>query len=83
MKKDLFGKTPRVGDRIVFNPPKYKGLVYGIFCGYSETGNPKINKIFDKDHEESPNMRTVGEDITRKGYYIITTNFVIVNENKF
>jgi len=25
-KVDIFGNTPEVGDIIVFNPPKYKGL---------------------------------------------------------
>lgn len=42
MKKDIFGIEPKIGDIIVFNPPKYKGLVYGKCIGFTKVGLPII-----------------------------------------
>ena len=42
-KPDICGNTPVYGDYAAFNPPYYKGLVYGEIVGFAEsTGNPII-----------------------------------------
>ncbi len=33
-RKDIFGIEPELGDTIVYNPAKHKGLVYGICVGF-------------------------------------------------
>lgn len=33
---DIFGTPLTVGDKVVFNPPKYKGLVHGEIVGYGK-----------------------------------------------
>lgn len=33
---DIFGQPLFVGDKVVFNPPKYKGLAHGEIVGYGE-----------------------------------------------
>lgn len=76
MKTDMFGKTPKVDDRIVFNPPKYKGLVYGECIGFTESGLPKV---------KVENIKSVGywalkRYMEKQGYYASKTGFVIVNE---
>lgn len=45
IKKDLFGNTPKIGDIIVFNPPKYKGLVYSSIIGFTKAGLPQVENI--------------------------------------
>ena len=45
MKKDIFNKTPKIGDTIVFNPPKYKGVMSSIIVGFSKAGLPMVNHI--------------------------------------
>lgn len=34
MRPDIFGVIPQVGDKIIFNPPRYKGLAYGVCTGF-------------------------------------------------
>lgn len=42
-KPDICGNIPVYGDYAAFNPPYYKGLVYGEIVGFVEsTGNPII-----------------------------------------
>ena len=42
-KPDICGNIPVYGDFAAFNPPYYKGLVYGEIVGFVEsTGNPII-----------------------------------------
>jgi hypothetical protein len=45
IKPDLFGNIPKVGDVIGFNPPRYKGLVYGTIIGFSKSGCPHIGDV--------------------------------------
>jgi hypothetical protein len=39
--QDKLGKNLAVGDRVVFNPPSYKGLIFGNIMGFS----PKMVKL--------------------------------------
>lgn len=46
---DIFNNIPEIGDIIVYNPPKYKGLIYGTCVGFAASGLPKLKvdeKIF-------------------------------------
>lgn len=43
IQKDIFGIQPEIGDIIIFNPPRYKGLVYGRCIGFMASGLPKVN----------------------------------------
>jgi len=42
-RKDIFGIEPELGDTIVYNPAKHKGLVYGICVGFSTSGLPQVS----------------------------------------
>lgn len=49
-QNDIFNNVPEIGDIIVYNPPKYKGLIYGTCVGFASSGLPKIEideTIFD------------------------------------
>jgi hypothetical protein len=76
IRQDMFGVTPVIGDIIVFNPPKNKGLISGVCVGFSEAGLPKLN--FDPDTRIK---HTVYFDITVKGFYTPKTGFVIHRES--
>ena len=74
IQKDLFGKEPKVGDIIVFNPPSYKGLTYGTCIDFNKnTGNPILENL---------NRQTgVYEGLNSKqGKYSPKTGFVIVKD---
>ena len=43
IRKDILGREPKVGDVIAFNPPAYKGLVFGEVLSFSKVGLPEIN----------------------------------------
>lgn len=42
-RKDLAGKEVSVGDIIAYNPPYYKGLVFGVITGFAKSGLPQIH----------------------------------------
>jgi signal peptidase I len=76
MKTDIFDKEPKIGDRIVFNPPDYKGLVYGVCIGFSKAGLPKV-KV---ENISSFGFWALKNYMEKQGYYTPKTEFVIVNE---
>ena len=47
IRKDILGREPKVGDVIAFNPPAYKGLVFGEVLSFSKvcayTGKLQFN----------------------------------------
>jgi len=43
IRKDILGNTPKLGDKVAFNPPRRKGLIWGTVVGFSSTGLPKLN----------------------------------------
>lgn len=71
IRADIFGVEPKIDDIIVFNPPRYKGLVYGECIGFSEVGLPKVTNI--KPYIPS----NLEYDIDKKGYCTPKTGFVV------
>lgn len=49
IRADVAGVVPAVGDRIAFNPPRYKGTLYGECVGFSKVGLPQIKCISNED----------------------------------
>ena len=70
VRKDIFGNVPQIGDTIVFNPPSYKGLVWGKCSGYTNCGLPKITS--------KTNISSINHKIEMDGYYAPRTEFVVV-----
>lgn len=42
IRKDIIGNVPQIGDTIAFNPPAYKGLVFGKILSFSKSGLPEV-----------------------------------------
>ena len=75
-KKDIFGIEPKVGDILIFNPPKYKGLLYGTCIGFTDAGCPKVNKI-NGDELNNGYTFLLSIDKANSVYYSIKTDFCI------
>lgn len=73
IRKDIVNQTPEIGDTIIFNPPKYKGMVVGECIGFSNTGLPKIK--CNLDDCSWGNMRW---EMEHNGCYTPKTGFVCV-----
>lgn len=69
-KKDIFGNVPKIGDIIVYNPPKYKGLIYGTCIGFTQAGCPKINKLNYVNNNQT-------HDYVENGFLSVKADFVI------
>lgn len=41
-RPDIFSIVPNIGDYIVYNPPRYKGLRIGVCVGFAKSGLPFI-----------------------------------------
>lgn len=70
VNKDIFDNIPEVGDIIVFNPPKYKGINYGTCIGFTNAGCPKIGNL-NWEHYR------INYEIKEKGFYSVKTSFII------
>lgn len=70
IKRDIFGNIPNVGDIIIFNPPSYKGLVFGECIGFTNAGVPKVIG-------EMINRSSMSWEFRQKGCYSVKTNFAI------
>ncbi len=44
--KDIFGYELRIGDRVAFNPPNYKGLITGTVVAFT----PKMVRVSYNDN---------------------------------
>ena len=42
VRQDNLGKTPKVGDKIAYNPPYYKGLEIYTVTGFAKSGLPYL-----------------------------------------
>lgn len=72
IRKDIFGREPQIGDMLVFNPPKYKGLVSGICIGFkSASGLPIVGDL-------SQPVGAYDQDENGNRVYTPKTGFVIV-----
>jgi hypothetical protein len=73
IKTDLFLRTPKIGDIIVFNQPYLKGvLIHGACVGFTSAGCPKINDI-DMSNFGVGNK----EHYAEKGFYSVKNQFLI------
>ena len=70
IRKDILGRTPEIGDVIVFNPPWYKELVHGVCHGFTTTGLPKVVDL--------PNTSGMSWRVEQDGFYTPKTGFVVV-----
>lgn len=70
IQKDIFGVEPEIGDLIVYNPPKYKGLIVAKCVGFASSGLPEleIDKVKNWFYTGQPNSN---------GYYTPKTGFVV------
>ena len=74
IRKDILGVTPQIGDTIIYNPPHYKGLVYGICVGFSKVGLPLVDI-------DNPNNNYLGNKTD--GFYSPKTGFTVTKANNF
>jgi len=70
VRKDILKQTPEIGDIIVFNPPQYKGLVYGVCIGFTDIGLPKVGSL--------SSLEGMSYTIQKHGFYTPKTGFVVV-----
>ena len=73
IRKDIVGNTPKVGDTIAFNPPRYKGLIFGKVVSFSKVGLPEIDAK-EKD------ILYFGRNLD--GRYSPKTGFVVIKDSE-
>jgi len=73
IQTDIFGVTPKIGDTIVYNPPKYKGLVVAKCMGFTKSGLPEL--AFDDKYSYHGQRNG-------NGFYTPKTGFLIHKEDK-
>ena len=66
---DILGVIPEIGDIIIFNPPKYKGLIFGDCMGFTKVGLPKVGNL-------NCVMYPFEYDYKRDGFYVPKTGFI-------
>lgn len=72
-RKDLFGVTPEIGDTVIWNPSKYKGLVFGKVIDYRKNNGLPIIEI-----DESYKNKNIGQNSGTGPYqYVPKTEFVV------
>jgi hypothetical protein len=71
IRPDILGTIPTIGSTIVFNPPKYKGLIYGKCIGFSSSGLPKVADLSKVSYYFK-------YDYDREGFYVPKTGFVCI-----
>lgn len=49
IRKDIMGREPKIGDTIAFNPPRYKGLLWGKCVKFTSVGLPILKMDEDDD----------------------------------
>lgn len=75
-RKDIFGNDPQIGDTVVWNPARYKGLVFGTVVDMRKrTGMPIV------ELDKSLHGKYVGQTAsTVPNQYVPKTGFVIVKK---
>lgn len=71
IREDILGRKPMIGDIIVFNPPRYKGIISSSVLGFSKAGLPMVK----------PKKGFKG-DINKEGLVTPKTGFVVVRSHK-
>jgi len=72
--KDIFGKTPVIGDIIAFNPPQYKRLATGKIVSFSKAGCPQVIDVVNGSYR-------IDFNIKQKGYYSVKSSYTIQTKN--
>lgn len=72
IRKDILGVTPQIGDTITFNPPRFKGLLYGTCVGFSKVGLPLV----DIDNSKESYLGNKTDD-----FYSPKTGFTVSKAN--
>lgn len=70
IRKGECGNTPKIGDMIAFNPPRYKGLIIAEVVAFSDSGLPRVKG-------DCPNNFYMA--LNNDGTYTPKTGFVVVN----
>lgn len=77
IRKDILGRTPRIGDKVAWNPPHYKGLVFGEVIDFKKGSNLPMIRIDDQFKD-----RYIGQScgvFEGNGVYVPKTGFVIAD----
>ena len=53
IRTDLLGRTPRIGEKVAWNPPHYKGLVFGEVVDFKKGSNLPMIRIDDQFKERN------------------------------
>jgi hypothetical protein len=69
VRTDVTSRTPVIGDRIVYNPPRYKGIVIAVVVEITRSGSPRT--VLIEDHHKY----TLGEEVC---IYTPRTGFAIL-----
>lgn len=89
IRKDILGNTPKLGDIIAYNPPRYKGLRLAYITGFNKpSGLPTIVDLEDLVYEEGTTYNEKFQNWTKyydNGYVGDTpkTGFVIAQNNTY
>lgn len=82
IRTDLLGRTPRIGDKVAWNPPHYKGLVFGEVIDFKKGSNLPMIRIDDqfkgKHYGQSSGLFEGGLVYVPKTGFVIT-DFIIKN----
>lgn len=77
IRTDLLGRTPMIGDIVAWNPPHYKGLVFGQVIDFKKGSNLPMVRIDDQFKS-----RYIGQDcgvFEGNKVYVPKTGFVIAD----
>lgn len=72
-RKDMFGVTPEIGDTVVWNPARYKGLVFGKVIDYRKNNGLPIIEA-DARYTNTCIGQNTG---TGHNHYVPKTEFVV------
>jgi hypothetical protein len=68
-RKDIFENTPEIGDTIVYNPAKYKRLIFGKCVGFSKSSGLPLLEI-DESFGYVGQKNTDGTHSPKTGFVI-------------
>lgn len=85
VRTDIFYVTPEIGDIIIFNPARYKGLVYGTCIGFSEAGLPLVTNLYEEPELKLSDSYCSNNfsGYRRNNAYTPKTGFVVKKSDNF
>ena len=75
-REDMMGRTPEIGDSIVYNPPNYKGIYLRICKGFAKSGLPIL--VYKEVWEKYQNGEISQEEFDNLNGTTPKTGFVII-----